>query len=71
MENPESIKRAVQSGLGIAFISEFAVETELKAKTLVHVPVRGLEIRRELKIVYRKDKQLSRAARTFIRMAQK
>ena len=70
MENPESVKKAVQSGLGIAFISKFAVETELRAKTLVAVRIHGLDIRRELKIVYRKDKHLSRAAETFISMAQ-
>src|SRR5258706_12388764 len=71
MENPESVKKAVQSGLGIAFISKFAVETELKAKTLVAVRVKGLNINRELKIVYRKDKHLGRAAQTFIEMARK
>jgi DNA-binding transcriptional LysR family regulator len=70
MENPESVKKAVQSGLGIAFISKFAVETELKAKSLVAVLVRGVDIRRELKIVYRKDKHLSRAAQTFIAMSR-
>ena len=70
MENPESVKKAVQSGLGIAFISRFAVETELKAKSLVAVHIRGIDIRRELKIVYRKDKHLGRAAQTFISMAQ-
>jgi DNA-binding transcriptional LysR family regulator len=70
MENPESIKKAVQNGLGIAFISVFAVEAELKAKTLVAVQLRGIDIRRQLKIVYRKDKHLGRAARTFISMAQ-
>ena len=70
MENPESVKKAVQSGLGIAFISRFAVETELKAKTLVAVRVSGLDIRRELKIVYRKDKHLGRAAQTFIDMVR-
>lgn len=71
MENPESVKKAVQSGLGIAFISKFAVETELKAKSLVAVRVRGLVINRELQIVYRKDKHLGRAAQTFIEMARK
>ena len=71
MENPESVKKAVQSGLGIAFISKFAVETELKAKTLLAVRVKGLDINRELKIVYRKDKHLGRAAQTFIEMARK
>jgi len=64
--NPESVKKAVQSGLGIAFISAFAAESELKAKTLVAVRVRRLNIKRELKIVYRKDKHLSPAARAFL-----
>jgi DNA-binding transcriptional LysR family regulator len=70
LENPESIKRAVQSGLGIAFISKFAVATELKAKTLTAIRVRDLTINRELKIVHRKDKHLSRAALAFIEMAR-
>ncbi len=70
MENPESIKRAVQSGLGIAFISRFAVETELKHRSLIAVGVSGIEIERELKIVYRKDKHLSKAAKEFMTLAQ-
>jgi DNA-binding transcriptional LysR family regulator len=70
IENPESVKKAVQNGLGIAFISAFAAETDLKAKTLVAIEIRNLKIRRELKIVYRKDKHLSRAAQTFIEMAR-
>ena len=68
--NPESVKKAVQSGLGIAFISGYAVETELKAKILVAVEIQSLEIRRELKIVYRRDKHLSRAAHAFIEIAR-
>jgi LysR family transcriptional regulator, transcriptional activator of the cysJI operon len=70
MENPESIKKAVQSGLGIAFISKFAIASELKAETLSAIRVRDLRIARELKIVHRKDKHLSRAALAFIKMAQ-
>lgn len=70
IENPESVKKAVQSGLGIAFISAFAAETELKAGTLVAVNIRNLGMRRELKIVYRKDKHLSRAAQAFIEIAR-
>jgi LysR family transcriptional regulator, transcriptional activator of the cysJI operon len=71
MENPESIKKAVQSGLGIAFISKFAIATELTAKTLTAIRVRDLAINRELKIVQRKDKHLSRAALAFIEMARR
>ena len=69
MENPESLKKAVQSGLGVAFISKFAIETELKAKTLAAVRIPKLAISRELKIVYRKDRHLSKAARAFIEIA--
>jgi LysR family transcriptional regulator, transcriptional activator of the cysJI operon len=69
MDNPESVKRAVQSGLGIAFISRFAVESELRARTLIAVNVKGLAINRELKIVYRKDKHLGRAAQAFIEIS--
>ncbi len=70
LENPESVKRAVKSGLGIAFISGFAVETELQAKSLAAIRVQGLNIKRELKIVFRKDKHLGRAAQTFIELAR-
>jgi DNA-binding transcriptional LysR family regulator len=68
MNNPEAVKKAVQSGLGVAFLSSFAVETELKAKTLMLVRVKDLSLSRELKIVHRKDKHLSRAAQAFIKM---
>ena len=70
MENPESVKKAVQSGLGIAFISRFAVEAELKTRSLIAIRVRGLRIDRELKIVYRRDKHLGQAAKAFIEMAR-
>lgn len=70
MNNPEAVKQAVQARLGIAFLSRFAVETELKAGILVVVKAKGLSIRRELKIAYRKDKHLSRAALAFIEVAR-
>jgi DNA-binding transcriptional LysR family regulator len=69
MNNPEAVKKAVQSGLGVAFLSRYAVETELKAKTLADVTIKDLRLNRELKIVYRKDKHLSRAAQAFIKVA--
>jgi DNA-binding transcriptional LysR family regulator len=71
LDNPEAVKQAVANGLGIAFVSQFAVETELRAKTLVAVKVHGLRINRELKIIYRKGKHLSRSASALIETAQK
>jgi len=66
-DNPGAVKQAVQAGLGIAFVSKFAVETELKAKLLAAVKVEGLSARRELRIIHRKDKHLTRAAQAFIK----
>jgi DNA-binding transcriptional LysR family regulator len=71
MDNPEAVKQAVQAGVGVAFLSRSAAMMELKAETLVAVTVRGLSIKRELKIVYRKEKHLSRAAKAFIEVAQR
>lgn len=70
MNSPEAVKQAVQSGLGVAFLSRFAVGTELKSGTLAVLKARGLTIHRELKIAYRKDKHLSRAAQAFIEVAR-
>jgi DNA-binding transcriptional LysR family regulator len=71
LDNPEAVKQAVAGGLGIAFVSKFSVEAELKAKTLIAIRVHGLSIERELKIIYRKGKHLSRAAVALIETAQK
>ena len=71
LSNPEAVKQTVRNGLGIAFISKFAVQDEIKAKMLRVLKVEGLDITRELKIVYRKDKHLSRASRAFIDAAKK
>jgi DNA-binding transcriptional LysR family regulator len=70
MGNPEALKQAVQSGLGIAFLSKFAIVAEVKAKTLKAVKVGDFDVRRELRIVYRKDKHLHRAAKAFIEIAR-
>jgi len=65
-DNPGAVKQAVQAGLGIAFVSKFAIETELRAKLLAAVKVEGLNARRELRIIHRKDKDLTHAAQAFI-----
>jgi DNA-binding transcriptional LysR family regulator len=57
-------------GLDIAFLSKFAVEPELKAKTLVALKVKDLHITRQLKIVYCKGKHLSGADRAFLEIAK-
>ncbi len=69
--NPETVKLAAKDGLGIAFLSKSVIETELKAKSLVALKMLGLNIIRELKIIYRKGKHLRRADSALIETAQR
>lgn len=59
--HPEAIKEAVMSGMGIAFISRFAVEREARSGVMAIIPVAGFSLKRELHICYRQDKHLSKA----------
>jgi DNA-binding transcriptional LysR family regulator len=68
--HPEAIKEAVMHGLGIAFISRFAVERETRSGDLVVVPVNGVAPRRNLQICYRPKKHLSKADTALISEAQ-
>jgi DNA-binding transcriptional LysR family regulator len=68
--NPEAIKQGVKSGLGIAFISRLAVETELKSNSLISVGRKAFASKREMKIVFRKERHLSRAVLAFIEIAK-
>jgi DNA-binding transcriptional LysR family regulator len=61
----EAIKQMAMSGVGAAIVSALAVQRELAAGDLVRVPIVGLDMRPELSLVTRTDKQLSRAAQAF------
>jgi len=69
--NPEAVKQVIKDGLGIAFLSRFAVEAELTTKSLAALKVQGLDLNRELRIIFRKGQHLNRAASAFIEMAQR
>jgi DNA-binding transcriptional LysR family regulator len=66
LDSSELMKRFVAANVGIGFIARSNVEQDVGAGTLVELPVPGSQIRRDLGLVFRKDKALSRAARAFI-----
>jgi len=53
MTSTEALKTAVRAGLGATLVSRLAVAGELAAGDLVEVPVAGLDLRRELRAVWR------------------
>lgn len=66
--NTEAIKRAAQSGLGVAFISRLAVADELKNKTLIAIEISDWKIERAFYRLRLKGKYETRAAREFMRL---
>jgi DNA-binding transcriptional LysR family regulator len=61
----EAIKNAVQSGLGVAFLSLTAVGRDLERGTLQQIRVEGLQVKRTLWLAFNPDRYQSQAARIF------
>lgn len=61
----EAVKAAVMAGVGISFLSDLAVRSEVERGILVVVPVEGLQILRRFFMVRRTSRELSPAASAF------
>jgi LysR family transcriptional regulator, low CO2-responsive transcriptional regulator len=71
LDSSELLKRFVAADVGIGFIPRSNVEEDVRANVLVTVFLADTQIRRDLALVFRKDKALSRAALAFIDIAVK
>ncbi len=63
----EAIKTAVQSGLGVSFLSLSAIEKELQMGILHRAPIEGVEIKRMLSVIINPNRYRSKAADAFCR----
>jgi DNA-binding transcriptional LysR family regulator len=66
LDSSELLKRFVAADVGVGFIGRSTVLEDVKAGVLAAVPLADAHIRRDLALVFRKDKALSRAALAFI-----
>ena len=66
LDSSELLKRFVAADAGIGFIARSNVAEDVLASALVAIPISDATIRRDLALVFRKDKALSRAALAFI-----
>ncbi len=71
LDSSELLKRFVAAGVGVGFIARSNIEEDIRAKALVAITLADVQIRRDLALVFRKDKSLSRAARAFMDIALK
>jgi DNA-binding transcriptional LysR family regulator len=65
----ESVKKAVEAGLGVSILSKAVVERELDNGWLKTATLKGINLKRMFYYAYRKDRYLSNAAKTFLSLA--
>ena len=61
----EAVKKAVEANLGMAFVSQFAVERECSVGDLKIIPIGRFEPTRHMELIYRKQKYFSPVAQRF------
>jgi DNA-binding transcriptional LysR family regulator len=66
----QAIKQFVAMGNGAALVPEISVEAEIARGELVRIPVRELQLKRKLRLIYRKGANLSHAGRAFLKVAE-
>jgi DNA-binding transcriptional LysR family regulator len=71
LDSSELLKRFVAADVGVGFIARSNIEEDIRAKALVAINFGDVQIRRDLALVFRKDKSLSRAAKAFMEIAAK
>jgi DNA-binding transcriptional LysR family regulator len=71
LDSSELLKRFVAADVGVGFMARSNVIEDVKAGALASMPIADASIRRDLALVFRKDKALSRAALAFIEIAVK
>ena len=71
LDSSELLKRFVAADVGVGFIARSNVIEDVKARALAAITISDASIRRDLALVFRKDKALSRAALAFIEIAVK
>jgi DNA-binding transcriptional LysR family regulator len=69
VESSELLKRLIVAGLGMGFLPRTNVLADEKAGTLQIIKLEGVRLNRELALVFRKDKTLTRAAHAFLEIA--
>src|SRR5438270_7199918 len=71
LDSSELLKRFVAADVGVGFIARSNVQEDVRAGALCVIAMADAQIRRDLALVFRKDKALSRAALAFIDIAVK
>jgi DNA-binding transcriptional LysR family regulator len=68
MPTVETIRKLVQSNVGVAFLPRMCVEQEIQQKLLCAVSVKEIQVERKIRLVYPTRRALSHAGRAFLEL---
>ena len=71
LDSSELLKRFVAADVGVGFIARSNIQEDIRANALSALTISDAQIRRDLALVFRKDRSLSRAAKALIDIAVK
>ena len=66
LDHIEAIKQAVMAGLGVAFVSTYAIRGELETRRLRGLRLRGARIRRHFHVIHNEARTPTASARAFM-----
>lgn len=64
----ESIKRFVEMGMGVAIVPRMCAQAEVERGQLIEVRIREMHLRRDLFLIFRRDRPLSQPAQALLRL---
>jgi DNA-binding transcriptional LysR family regulator len=68
LDHTEAIKQSVMAGLGVAFVSLYAVQGEIAAGRLRALRLRGVRIQRHFHIIHHEARRVTASARAFMEL---
>ena len=66
----EAIKKLVERGVGVALVPRLTAKDEIATGRLHALSVREMKLERKLNIIYRRNSELSHAAKAFLQLAK-
>ena len=68
LDHTEAIKQGVMAGLGVAFVSLYAVRGEMATGRLRALRLRGVRIQRHFHVIHHEARRVSASARAFMEL---
>ncbi|MEO9004715.1 MAG: LysR family transcriptional regulator [Ginsengibacter sp.] len=66
LTSSEAVKQAVVAGLGFSILSVLSIKNELKQKDVKIIPVKGLPLTENWRLIWLKEKKMSEVAKAFL-----